>query len=92
MCYPRRRVGCPQFACSDWSNPRFTFSFDIDLPVECDDEYWEQPDPVLAFKQPENKPSTISFFVSYLKLFHIQAFALRTLVRPFSAEPLANLT
>ncbi|KAL4064599.1 fungal-specific transcription factor domain-containing protein [Scleroderma citrinum] len=53
--------------------------FDIDLPVECDDEYWEQPDPELTFKQPENKPCSISFFVSYLKLFHIQAFALRTL-------------
>lgn len=53
--------------------------FDIDLPVECDDEYWEHPDPALTFKQPENKPSSISFFVSYLKLFHIQAFALRTL-------------
>ncbi|KAI6154603.1 fungal-specific transcription factor domain-containing protein [Pisolithus tinctorius] len=53
--------------------------FDIDLPVECDDEYWEHPDPELAFKQPENKPCTISFFINYLKLYHIQAFALRTI-------------
>ncbi|KAI6098340.1 fungal-specific transcription factor domain-containing protein, partial [Pisolithus croceorrhizus] len=53
--------------------------FDIDLPVECDDEYWEHPDPELAFRQPENKPCTVSFFINYLKLYHIQAFALRTI-------------
>ncbi|KAI6025452.1 fungal-specific transcription factor domain-containing protein [Pisolithus marmoratus] len=53
--------------------------FDIDLPAECDDEHWEHPDPELAFNQPENKPCTISFFINYLKLYHIQAFALRTI-------------
>ncbi|KAI6148273.1 fungal-specific transcription factor domain-containing protein [Pisolithus thermaeus] len=53
--------------------------FDIDLPVECDDEYWEHPDPELDFRQPENKPCTVSFFINYLKLYHIQAFALRTI-------------
>lgn len=55
-------------------------SFDIDLPVECDDHYWEHPDPELAFKQPEDKPCSVSFFINYLKLYHIQAFALRTIV------------
>ncbi|KAF9220414.1 hypothetical protein BS17DRAFT_344209 [Gyrodon lividus] len=53
--------------------------FDLDLPVECDDEYWEHPDPEQAFKQPRDKPSAMSFFISFLKLNHILAFALRTI-------------
>ncbi|KAG6334450.1 hypothetical protein ID866_4639 [Astraeus odoratus] len=53
--------------------------FDIDLPVECDDEYWEYSDSELAFKQPEDKPCNVTFFINYLKLYHIQAFALRTI-------------
>ncbi|KAF8834771.1 hypothetical protein BDN67DRAFT_914233 [Paxillus ammoniavirescens] len=53
--------------------------FDLDFPVECDDEYWEDPNPEQAFEQPPGKPSTMSFFTSYLKLNHILAFALRTI-------------
>ncbi|KAF9236278.1 fungal-specific transcription factor domain-containing protein [Melanogaster broomeanus] len=53
--------------------------FDLDLPVECDDEYWEHPDPDQTFKQPPEKPSTVSFFICFLKLNHILAFALRTI-------------
>ena len=55
-------------------------SFDLDLPVECDDEYWSPPDPKDAFKQPAGKPSKMSHFISYLKLSQILAFALRTIV------------
>ncbi|KAH7929532.1 hypothetical protein BV22DRAFT_1116792 [Leucogyrophana mollusca] len=53
--------------------------FDLDLPVECDDEYWEHPDPEKAFKQPPDKPSIVSFFISFVKLNDILAFALRTI-------------
>ncbi|KIJ13123.1 hypothetical protein PAXINDRAFT_14023 [Paxillus involutus ATCC 200175] len=53
--------------------------FDLDLPIECDDEYWDHLDPEQAFKQPLDKPLTISFFTNYLKLNHILAFALRTI-------------
>lgn len=53
--------------------------FDLDLPVECDDEYWEHPDPDQMFKQPSDKPSLVSYFVNFLKLNHILAFALRTI-------------
>jgi hypothetical protein len=55
-------------------------SFDLDLPVECDDEYWSPPDPKDAFKQPPGKPSKMSYFIAYLKLSQILAFALRTIV------------
>jgi hypothetical protein len=56
-------------------------SFDLDLPVECDDEYWEHPDPQQAFKQPTTKPSVIAYFNCYLKLNQVLAFSLRTIVR-----------
>lgn len=66
-------------------------SFDVDLPIECDDEYWINPDPNLAFKQPEGKPSTVVFFNCVIRLIQIHAFALRTIVRPFEC-PLCNIT
>ncbi|KAF7792733.1 hypothetical protein EIP86_003831 [Pleurotus ostreatoroseus] len=53
--------------------------FDVELPLECDDEYWTNEDPNLAFKQPPGKPSTISFFNCVIRLNQIHAFALRTI-------------
>ncbi|KAL5525563.1 hypothetical protein ACEPAG_6899 [Sanghuangporus baumii] len=53
--------------------------FDLDLPLEVDDEHWEHPDPAQAFKQPPGIPCNISFFNSFLKLNQILAFALRTI-------------
>ncbi|EGO24230.1 hypothetical protein SERLADRAFT_437842 [Serpula lacrymans var. lacrymans S7.9] len=52
---------------------------DLELPIECDDEYWETSDPEKAFKQPPDKPSVVSCFVNLLKLHQILAFALRTI-------------
>ncbi|KAI0787277.1 fungal-specific transcription factor domain-containing protein [Fomes fomentarius] len=53
--------------------------FDIDLPTECDDEYWMAVDPELAFKQPPGKPSMVAFFNCHLRLLQILAFAMRTI-------------
>ncbi|KIM40778.1 hypothetical protein M413DRAFT_167868 [Hebeloma cylindrosporum] len=53
--------------------------FDLDLPVDCDDEYWEHPDPEKCFKQPPNKPSSVTSFILYIKLHQVHAFALRTI-------------
>ncbi|KAJ3514268.1 hypothetical protein NLJ89_g2470 [Agrocybe chaxingu] len=47
--------------------------FDLDLPIDCDDEYWEHPDPQKRFKQPPNKPSSTTAFVLSLKLMRILA-------------------
>jgi hypothetical protein len=60
---------------------RLLRSFDLDLPIECDDEYWENPDPNLAFKQPPGKPSTVAYFNSSLQLGHVMGYVLRTIVR-----------
>ncbi|KAK0448797.1 fungal-specific transcription factor domain-containing protein [Armillaria borealis] len=51
---------------------------DAEFPVDCDDEYWEHPDPEQAFVQPRDKPSLLSFFISYLALNRILALCLRT--------------
>jgi hypothetical protein len=52
-------------------------SFDVDYPMECDDEYWE-PNGDFG-QQASGKPSVITSFVYQLKLCEILAFTLRTL-------------
>ncbi|KAF9256488.1 hypothetical protein L218DRAFT_966338 [Marasmius fiardii PR-910] len=53
--------------------------FDLELPIECDDEYWDHPDPELAWRQPPGKPSTMAYFISLLKLTRILAMVLRSI-------------
>ncbi|KAI0260439.1 fungal-specific transcription factor domain-containing protein [Gloeopeniophorella convolvens] len=53
--------------------------YDVAMPIECDDEYWENPDPELAFKQPPGKPAKASFFVHCLKLNLLHSHTLRTI-------------
>lgn len=62
-------------------------SFDADLPLEVDDEYWENDDPELAFQQPENKPSRVTAYNLWLRLTDIIDFVLRSFVS-LSAYPL----
>ncbi|KAG7451956.1 uncharacterized protein BT62DRAFT_882141 [Guyanagaster necrorhizus] len=52
---------------------------DIDLPTECDDEYWEHPDPQQTFKQPPGKPSTVSFLNCHLRLTRLILICMRTI-------------
>jgi hypothetical protein len=56
-------------------------SFDVEMPVDCDDEYWTHPDPEQAFQQPQGKPSRLTAFISNLKLCQILGYSLRTIVR-----------
>ncbi|KAF5359371.1 hypothetical protein D9756_003609 [Leucocoprinus leucothites] len=53
--------------------------FDVDLPIGCDDEYWEHPDPEKRWKQPPGKPSLVAAFLCFLKLNQVLAFSLRTI-------------
>ncbi|KAJ6457385.1 fungal-specific transcription factor domain-containing protein [Mycena sanguinolenta] len=41
---------------------------DVDLPTECDDEYWDEPH---GFQQPPDKPALAAHMTSYLKLMLI---------------------
>ncbi|KAF8125015.1 fungal-specific transcription factor domain-containing protein [Mycena galopus ATCC 62051] len=63
--------------------------FDQELPVECDDEYWDFPGPQ-NFKQPKDKPSRLSYFICYAKLLEIQAAATTTLYSPRKPHDLSG--
>ncbi|KAI0691313.1 fungal-specific transcription factor domain-containing protein [Cytidiella melzeri] len=65
--------------------------YDVDLPIDCDDEYWYTEDPSLAFKQPPGKPSKISFFIACVKLNQIHARALRTIYALNKSKALLGL-
>ncbi|KAJ3913019.1 hypothetical protein F5877DRAFT_71911 [Lentinula edodes] len=46
--------------------------FDLELPPDCDDEYWEIPShPHLEYIQPIGKPSLMSYWHYFVKLLHI---------------------
>ncbi|KAJ3841906.1 fungal-specific transcription factor domain-containing protein [Lentinula raphanica] len=53
--------------------------FDTELPIDCDDEYWENPDPNLSFQQPPGIPSSTSYWISLLKLMNILGLTLHTI-------------
>lgn len=61
-------------------------SFDLDPPIDCDDEFWDadNPDPAMRFKQPPYKPSLVTHFLLYIELTHILIFSLRTVVSPWN--------
>jgi len=65
---------------SSWNRIDLIHSFDLDLPVDCDDEYWDHRDPEKRFKQPPNTPSSVTAFISYIKLQQVLALSLRTIV------------
>lgn len=66
-------------------------SFDLDLPLEVDDYYWDstQKEP---FKQPPGIPSFITAFNELIKLTQIMAFALKTLVCSLTRLVTTNTT
>ncbi|KAJ7112225.1 fungal-specific transcription factor domain-containing protein [Mycena epipterygia] len=53
--------------------------FDVELPIEVDDEFWDSEDPSCAFKQPAGKPSQITFFNCFIRLNNLWAFSLKML-------------
>ncbi|CED84904.1 Zn(2)-C6 fungal-type DNA-binding domain [Phaffia rhodozyma] len=62
--------------------------FDVGLPAECDDDYWQTGDPLTAFTQPANLPSLVSSFVMNIKLHKILSVALTQLynIKPVSQQ------
>ncbi|KAJ7738759.1 fungal-specific transcription factor domain-containing protein [Mycena metata] len=66
-----------------------TQDFDQDLPIDCDDEFWDLSGPN-KFQQPKNKPSEISYFISYAKLLEIQAAVATTIYSPRRPKDLSG--
>lgn len=52
---------------------------DLDLPVDCDDEYWTTSKGRPAFRQPEGKPTHTYFFIHIVRLREIENYALKSL-------------
>ncbi|KAJ7079406.1 fungal-specific transcription factor domain-containing protein [Mycena belliarum] len=76
VCYDRTCSSAMGRACTTQYE-----DFDVELPIEVDDEYWESPDgdPAQAFVQPPGKPSRIAFFNCFIRLNNILAFTLKML-------------
>jgi hypothetical protein len=55
-------------------------SSNVEYPLEVDDDFWENDDPQLAFRQPPDKPSTIAVFNLWLRLTDFTASALHSFV------------
>ncbi|KAK1227086.1 Gypsy retrotransposon integrase-like protein 1 [Marasmius sp. AFHP31] len=66
--------------------------FDQDLPIECDDEYWESPDPDLAFKQPNGTVSYVTQFNLFIKLMRILGMVLRVIYTSSKSELSSGLS
>lgn len=54
-------------------------AFDLDMPIECDDEYWLDSNSNPVMKQPEDRPSKLAYFIWSIKLDRILAFAHQTI-------------
>lgn len=88
LCYPRRRVGQLIRMIQHLIN---LFSFDVEFPVECDEEYWETDNPKAAFKQPPGIPSQMSYMIAMIRLTEILAFTLRTLYSTKKSKMLTGM-
>jgi hypothetical protein len=61
-------------------------SINAEYPLEVDDDFWENDDPQLAFRQPPDKPSTVVAFNLWLRLTDIVAFTMHSFVGHFSCH------
>ncbi|KAK0496384.1 fungal-specific transcription factor domain-containing protein [Armillaria luteobubalina] len=67
--------------------------FDLELPIECDDEYWDiGPDGEVHFCQPADKPSIISYFNSQIRLSGIMSVVVRMLYPIKKGRDMLGLT
>ncbi|KAK0442224.1 fungal-specific transcription factor domain-containing protein [Armillaria borealis] len=67
--------------------------FDLEPPIECDDEYWEiAPDGQVHFNQPTDKPSKISYFSTSIRLSEIMSLVVRTLYSIKKGRDMLGLT
>ncbi|KAK0215758.1 fungal-specific transcription factor domain-containing protein [Armillaria fumosa] len=67
--------------------------FDLELPIECDDEYWDiGPDGEVHFCQPPDKPSIISYFNAQIRLSGIMSVVVRMLYPIKKGRDILGLT
>ncbi|KAL0068157.1 Gypsy retrotransposon integrase-like protein 1 [Marasmius tenuissimus] len=76
-------IAIDTYSSAFYGRPRCTTPIDYnqEFPLEVDDEYWEDSDPDKCFKQPPDKPSTITFWVQFLKILRVLGIAQRSYLR-----------
>ncbi|KAL0068996.1 Gypsy retrotransposon integrase-like protein 1 [Marasmius tenuissimus] len=75
-------VATDTILCAVLGRPRATSpeDYDVELPIDCDDEYWElSGGSGKRFVQPDGQPSSLSYFLALLKLLEIVGQAQQTL-------------
>ncbi|KAF7363845.1 Fungal-trans domain-containing protein [Mycena sanguinolenta] len=71
--------GFDSIASACFGRPRVSIpGAELNLATACDDEYWEQPDPAMSFKQPPGKPALSEYFNAFINLVKIFTFEWRT--------------
>ncbi len=80
------------FSPSYWAWLTYFDSFDVELPIDCDDEYWETGNPDTDFKQPPGRLSHLGAFLHHLRLSTVISFAMRTLYGIRKSKKAAGLT
>ncbi|KAF7358442.1 Zn(2)-C6 fungal-type domain-containing protein [Mycena venus] len=65
--------------------------YDIELPLDVDDEYWEHSDPEQAFKQPPGKPALLAYFNCHIRLNEILGSTLRLMYGSNKSRALLGL-
>ncbi|EEB88420.1 hypothetical protein MPER_13757, partial [Moniliophthora perniciosa FA553] len=54
--------------------------YNQEFPCEVDDYFWENPDPEQCFKQPEGRPSDVTFWIQLLKILRVYGIAQRSIL------------
>lgn len=50
-------------------------SYDLDLLIECDDEYWDESNSSVSFVQPHGQPSYVASWNHHLRLLQVAGYA-----------------
>ncbi|KAJ7767023.1 fungal-specific transcription factor domain-containing protein [Mycena maculata] len=67
------------------------YDFDLELPLRCDDEYWEASTRRGVFCHPSDKPSLLDFFIWQIKLNRILSFVQKVLYATNRSKTLLGL-
>ncbi|KAJ3516821.1 hypothetical protein NLJ89_g887 [Agrocybe chaxingu] len=62
---------------SVWTMVGIAIRYDVDMPIDCDDEFLDHPDVEQRFKQPARKPSLTSAFILQIRLMQILIYCIR---------------
>ncbi|KAJ7110294.1 hypothetical protein C8R43DRAFT_1042538 [Mycena crocata] len=78
VCYYLSMFDAMTSSCFDRPRAGTSLHSELDFPALCDDEYFEDPDPARAFRQPEGRPSLAAYNLAYIRLMNIYSSPRKT--------------